>query len=339
MTVLEKHFFGNSANEVWLKAANTLVHSQTAGEQESRNGFTKEIMHATLQISDPRQRWVISRYPSINPAFAIAECIWIVLGRCDSAFLNYWNSRLPEYTGQAAKYHGAYGNRLKYHFNFNQIDRAYEALKNNPNSRQVVLQIWDSKIDFPFKNGKPRDPDIPCNVMCFLKIRDHKLEWTQIVRSNDLFLGVPYNLVQFTFLQEMIASWLSIDVGSYFQLSDSLHVYEKNFDHVLKSVQEPSAFLQNTDALALKKNETLKYFTVMLTKAEELTKKETNTTRIKEISKWPRAPLILKNYLLLLCAEASRKRKDELMAKQLIGQCTNSMLRKLWDNWAERWAK
>jgi thymidylate synthase len=339
MNTITPHFFGESADEVWLKAANTLVLNQDVGVQENRNGSTKEIIHATLQISDPRQRWVISRFPGISPAFAIAECIWIVMGKSDSAFLNYWNSQLPEYTGQATKYHGAYGNRLVHHFNFNQIICAYETLKNNPNSRQVVLQIWDPKVDFPYKNGKPRDPDIPCNVMCFLKIRDQKLEWTQIVRSNDLYLGVPYNLVQFTFLQEMIASWLTIDIGSYFQLSDSLHVYEKNFDHVSKSVKQPSAFVPNTDALALKKNETLKYFTVLLTKAEELTKRETNIARINEICKWPRAPLILKNYLLFLCAEASRKRKDGLMAKQIIEQCTNSMLRKLWDNWTKRWIK
>src|ERR1035437_3254192 len=69
-----------------------------------------------------------------------------------------------------------------------------------------------------------------------LKLRNGKLYWTQIMRSNDLFRGTPYNFVQFTMLQELLAGWLGVTMGSYTQLSDSLHVYESDLENVASHV-------------------------------------------------------------------------------------------------------
>ena len=80
----------------------------------------------------------------INVAFAIAEVVWTMTGRNDLAFLEAWNSRLPEYVGKGSKLHGAYGYRLRHKGGVDQLTRAYQSLHNNPNTRQVVLQIWDS---------------------------------------------------------------------------------------------------------------------------------------------------------------------------------------------------
>ena len=48
------------------------------------------------------------------------------------------------------------------------------------------------------------------------------------MRSNDIFRGLPYNFVQFTSMQEILAGWLKINVGSYNHVSDSLHIYERD---------------------------------------------------------------------------------------------------------------
>jgi thymidylate synthase len=100
-------FEGTTADEVWLKAASRFENSEGTHEQSSRAGQTKELLGAAFTIHDPRQRWVSSREPSINPAFAIAEVVWMVSGRRDSALLNYWNPKLPQFAGSAENYHGA----------------------------------------------------------------------------------------------------------------------------------------------------------------------------------------------------------------------------------------
>ncbi|MGH9905438.1 MAG: thymidylate synthase, partial [Pyrinomonadaceae bacterium] len=200
-------FEGQTADEVWGNVAKAF-RSGEGTAQPSRAGQTREILHSAMSISDPIQRWITSRTPPINPAFAIAEAIWIISGRNDSAFLNYFNSQLPKYAGDGETYHGAYGYRLRHNLQIDQLDRAYQTLKGKPNSRQVVLQIWDGRIDLPTSSGVEASTDVPCNLMSILKVRNGKLEWMQIMRSNDVYRGLPYNIVQFTTLQEVLAGWL-----------------------------------------------------------------------------------------------------------------------------------
>ena len=110
--------------------------------------------------------------------------------------------------------------------------------------------IWDATTDLPSNHGTPASDDIPCNVMAMPKIRHGRLEWMEVARSNDLFLGVPHNVVQFTSLQEILSGWLGLMPGAYVQLSDSLHAYERDVDAIRLSLEESTA-PPNTDTFAL----------------------------------------------------------------------------------------
>ncbi|WP_345761682.1 thymidylate synthase [Diaminobutyricibacter sp. McL0608] len=213
-----------TAAEIWDAAWSEIT---TRGNHRTHvRGNYREALHSVLSLEDPRQRWVTTRVPPINPAFALAEVIWILRGRNDSAFLTAWNGKLPFYAGEGAEFYGAYGERLRSRFGFDQLSSAAEVLRSRPDQRQVVLQIWDASSDFPTGSGDSRSPDIPCNVSSLLKVVDGRLEWLQVMRSNDLVRGLPYNLVQWTTIQEVLAGWLGLEVGSYVHISDSLHIYD-----------------------------------------------------------------------------------------------------------------
>src|SRR5574341_330743 len=244
-----RQFTGKTADDVWQEIARAIRGREGVTRQPSRVGQTLEILHAATSLSSPRDRWVVSRQPAINPAFAIAEVIWIIAGRNDSAFVNYFNRALPRYAGSGPTYHGAYGYRLRRNLKMDQLEAGYHTLVKRPESRQIVLQIWDGRLDLPRIDGKERSPDIPCNVVSMLKVRQRALDWTQIIRSNDLFRGLPYNFVQFTMLQEIMAGWLNLDVGEHNQITDSLHVYEDCLEYVESSA--PVYVSPNMDSLAL----------------------------------------------------------------------------------------
>jgi thymidylate synthase len=326
-------FEGETANDVWLAAATKFRDSKDVQIQSGRGGPTFELLHVGLSIRDPRQRWIMSRFPAINPAFVLAEVIWIVNGRNESDFVNYWNSQLPKYAGDGIVYHGAYGFRLRQQFGIDQLERAYKALKHNSASRQIVLQIWDPKIDFPNEDGSAMDADIPCNVISLLKVRNRKLEWTQIMRSNDLFLGIPHNIIQFTSLQEIIAGWLSIEVGSYNHFSDSLHLYKQN-QNTMKVLD--INIEKNTDTLTLSKKESEKIFAILYQKVEMLTSPRLTQDKLHEISKEWDAPEAYRNILLVLAAEAARKRNWKDISTKLISNCTNPIFRQAWKRWLMR---
>jgi thymidylate synthase len=302
--------------------------------QSSRIGETQEILHSAMSISDPTQRWVTSRMPALNLAFGLAEVVWILTGRNDSAFLNYFNRQLPRFAGQGSTYHGAYGYRLRSHLGIDQLRRAYDVLRAKPSSRQVVLQIWDGKIDLPTSSGEEASPDIPCNVASILKVRDGKLQWMQIMRSNDLYRGLPYNIVQFTTMQEVIAGWLDLELGEYNQISNSLHVYEQDLKPIHDSLPMPSCV--NTDSLAFCKEDSDVYFNELARDIETIIDQTQPMSILLNTLQESKLPRSFRNMLCVLCAEGARRRAKLEVISEVMRQCTNPAYKQLYDRWLVR---
>lgn len=332
MTTIE----ASSASELWRQARMLFDGEGQHDVIEGRGGTCKERLAVLLCLTDIRQRWVASRNPPINLPFALAEVLWILTGQEDASFLNFFNTRLPLFSGKTETYPGAYGFRLRKRFGLDQLVRAYEVLRNNPESRQVVLQLWDASSDLPDELGRPRSADIPCNVVSMLKIRQNKLVWTQIMRSNDIQLGLPYNLVQFTFLQEALASWLGIEPGVYNHFADSLHFYERDWGHGIGIV--PVDLPTNSDKIIGSRD----VLDPLLARAYDLVK---HAIGLEEFSDHDfedlcnecerRFPEFLKNIVKVLLMETMR-RKHLLGGKDLhlLGQ-SNALYDRLWKHWIE----
>lgn len=322
--------FGRPADEVYCNIYQKL---QMFGQVDfGRNGQTKELTHVCMSISDPTQRWVERRKPAVSVAFAIAELVMIMNGSDEAALLNAWNPALPKYQGNYDRYPGAYGRRLRYSFGFDQINRAYDALKNNPESRQVVLEIWKPDMDLPQSGGRPNNDDIPCNICSLLKIRNGKLLWTQIMRSNDIVFGLPYNFLQFTFLQEIIAGWLKVGVGEYMHISDSLHMYVNNECCIdfRKNVH------LNTEQLGLPKKESEDVFRELLARMKELSQSECSGDYIKGIVRNKYLPEAYQNMLILLCEYIAYRRN---MDKEVIHFCEQNITNALYRDMMQEWMK
>lgn len=326
-------FEANTANELWPRIIEALRREENVHLQPGRGGQTREMLHAALTLRNPRARWTTVRRPAMNPAFALAEVFWILGGRRDAQFLSYFNRSLSRHAGSDPRLHGAYGYRLRHHFEIDQFTRAYETLSSMPTSRQVVLQIWDPKIDLPHSDGNPRSPDIPCNTQSIVKVRDGKLEWLQIMRSNDVFLGLPHNLVQFTLLQEVLAGWLGIELGAYHHVSDSLHVYEHDLNEVHAVAVSP---IIQGDVFALPRDQSLKAIDTVIECIEQVIDEKISSARISALPASVELPETYRNTLCILVAEGLRRRKNSARADEIVGQCTSSTFRQMWSDWSER---
>lgn len=159
-----------------------------------------------------------------NPFFHLMEALWILSGRNDVEWLAYFNEGMRNYSDDGQVFHGAYGFRLRTKQGCDQIERVIDLLRSQPETRRAVLQIWDAYYDLG-ANSK----DIPCNDLIFFKIRDEELHMTVCCRSNDVIWGAyGANAVQFSMLQEYIATKVGVGVGTYTQMSDSFHAYVDN---------------------------------------------------------------------------------------------------------------
>lgn len=325
---------GSNADEVWRAAAEKILQWEGVIHQPTRRAVTLELFHTTIVISSPFDRWVLSRLPPINPAFALAEVVWILCGRRDSGFLNFWNPVLPKFCGRGATYHGAYGDRLRFHFGFDQLQRAQEVLRAQPHNRQIVLQIWDPQSDLPSEAGAPRDDDIPCNVCSILKIRNGRLEWLQIMRANDLMRGLPHNLVQFTTLQEMMATWIGCSVGSYTHLADSLHLYEHDAGGI---VEVGTVSLQpNSDRWVLPFDDQLLEMQEIGRRMDILRRDRLTPGELQVAATSSSLSPAAQNLLTIVSADAARRHRLPEVAVDIASRCSNPILRQLWDRWLER---
>jgi thymidylate synthase len=328
-------FQGRTADEVWRAAfAAVLDTASGARIQPSRAGGTHELLHVVLEVAEPRERWVLSRRPSVNPAFGIAEVIWILAGSNDAAVLNFWFPDLRRYAGDGPVYAGAYGHRLRRHFGIDQVLRACETLAAKPESRQVVLQIWDARADLPEVAGQPRSSDVPCNLTSLLKLRDGRLDWTQVMRSNDLLRGLPHNFVQFTTMQEIMAGWLGAEVGTYHHWSDSLHVY---CDQMPKfSCAPPVEVPGNGDSLATSVERGLSLIEELHRRLVELSRHGVSASAIEGLAAMPDAPSGYRNFLYILAAESARRNGRADQAMEVARACGSPHLLHVWEGW---WAR
>lgn len=328
-------FRGRTADDAWRAAAAMFAPGGPAafhvgrGEKE-----TAELLHVMLEIEDPRERWVVSRTPPMNPAFALVEVFWILAGRRDAAFLAHWNRQLHKFVGDAPVLSGAYGFRLRHHLGLDQIDRVYHALGSAPGTRQAVLQIWDAATDLPKENGTPTSDDIPCNVVAMPKVRNGRLEWLQVMRSNDLFLGLPHNVVQFTALQEMMAGWLGLGVGSYHHVSDTLHVYVEKLEAVTASTTIVP-IEANEDSFGLPRREWDEAFEIVMQRLNSLTADTASESTVRALAFAGDLPRAYENAVRIAAADSARRRGFAVLAEDCAAGCSNA-LRTLWDRWVAR---
>lgn len=118
--------------------------------------------------------------------------------------------------------YGAYGPRLA-----RQLRDCVELLADDPGTRRAVATVWREE-------DLTHDGDRPCTLTLQFTVRapdlgdPPKLELYVTMRSQDVWLGVPYDVFMFSQLQHTVARELRLPAGRYVHRVTSLHVYEGN---------------------------------------------------------------------------------------------------------------
>ncbi|MGH3754927.1 MAG: thymidylate synthase [Pseudonocardiaceae bacterium] len=211
---------GESANDLYVAACQAVLRDGMA--VSPRGMATTEIIGVHLRLTDPRRRMVdLPPARVINPAFAVAEALWILSGSDDPWIFQY-NRALTRYTDDG-RLQGAYGPRMRrWHGRVDQLDQVRRLLAHDPDSRQGVIGLFDPERD---RRGHR---DVPCTLGYRFFLRTGRLQMHTTMRSQDLWLGFPYDIFTATLLQELLAGWLHVEVGDYHHHVDSLHLYAQH---------------------------------------------------------------------------------------------------------------
>ena len=106
-----------------------------------------------------------------------------------------------------------------------QIVEVIEQIKNNPNSRRLIVSGWN-----PAEATQVALP--PCHTLFQFFVADGKLSCQLYQRSADLFLGVPFNIASYSLLTHMIAQVCDLEVGEFIWTGGDCHLYQNHIEQV-----------------------------------------------------------------------------------------------------------
>ena len=179
---------------------------------------------------------------------AIDEILWIWQKKSNNVHdLNshIWDSWADE-TGSIGK---AYGYQLgvKHIYKegeFDQVDRVLYDLKNNPQSRRIMTNIY-VHADLHEMNL------YPCAYSMTFNVSGKTLNCILNQRSQDMLTANNWNVVQYAVLQHMMAQVSGLEAGELVHVIADAHVYDRHIpivEEIIKREQFPAPeFVINKD--------------------------------------------------------------------------------------------
>lgn len=169
----------------------------------------------------------------------IYELLWFLRGETNVRYLqehgvSIWN----EWANENGDLGPIYGRQWRAWPNYgggaiDQITEAVETIKNNPDSRRIIVSAWNVA---DLKNmALP-----PCHAFFQFYVANGKLSLQLYQRSADIFLGVPFNIASYALLLMMMAQVTGLRVGDFIHTLGDAHIYLNHVDQVkLQLTREP----------------------------------------------------------------------------------------------------
>lgn len=185
----------------------------------------KEQLFASFLVENPLNRLLAVPDRKFSTEYLAAELIWYLSGNNKLEWIGRHASFWQGIANADKTVNSAYGHRifLPHAYSESQWEIVRSELKKDPDSRRAVIHI---KSEYDSLGSL----DVPCTMTLQFFIRNKKLHLHTHMRSNDLILGLSYDLPAFTLMQELMALDLGLELGSYCHSTGSLHVYERHYE-------------------------------------------------------------------------------------------------------------
>lgn len=219
--IAAKTYTVNSVSQALTQVLSDLVNVNPApGPKETCN----EIMGAQVVLEDPRRLFPYSTTRKFNYAYTMGESIWNLTPTRETEVLRRYASIVDKFVsdqnGDTSYAKWAYGTQLN-----DQVKFIVEELKADKLSRRAAAALYTNQDRGP---GTP-----PCLISVNFQCRptaDGSFGLYQFInmRSNDAWLGLPLDLMQFAFWGHLLAAELGIPFVRYVHQASTLHLYTRD---------------------------------------------------------------------------------------------------------------
>ena len=206
----------NTANEAFHKLYDMIIKDGVdfAG--------TKALFNVGFEIQEPRANAILDSKVKRNwsEEYARAEWQWYLSGDRNIAKLGELYGKVPAIWKRMADVDGNVNSNYGWQWErTSQLDIVIQMLKDNPETRQAAISIYDGKEISDYAH------DTPCTYAVQFTVLNDKLNMSVVMRSNDLWYGFCNDQYQFSNLQTLVAYETGYDVGTYYHFAHNLHLY------------------------------------------------------------------------------------------------------------------
>ena len=171
----------------------------------------------------------------------VYELLWFLKGDSNIKYLTENGVRIwNEWADENGDLGPVYGHQWRNWNNdeIDQIELVIKDLKNNPNSRRMLVSAWnpsvlpDTSKSFSenVANGKAALP--PCHAFFQFYVHKGKLSCQLYQRSADIFLGVPFNIASYALFTMMMAQVCGYEAGDFVHTLGDAHIYNNHLEQL-----------------------------------------------------------------------------------------------------------
>jgi thymidylate synthase len=113
---------------------------------------------------------------------------------------------------------------------YDQILYIIEEIKRNPDSRRLLCNAWSAS---ELENQQLP----PCHYAFQFYVNEGKLSCMFNMRSNDVFLGLPFNIASYALLTHLIAHECKLEVGELIYTGADVHIYSNHIEQIKTQLQ------------------------------------------------------------------------------------------------------
>jgi thymidylate synthase len=110
-----------------------------------------------------------------------------------------------------------------------QIARAVELLRRDPDSRRILVNAWNV-------GELERMALTPCHALFQFYVADGRLSCQLYQRSADIFLGVPFNIASYALLTHMMAQQTALSPGEFIWTGGDCHLYANHVEQATEQL-------------------------------------------------------------------------------------------------------
>jgi len=227
------------ADAAWLVTLGYIKQGHMTG---SRDGASQEQIGYGCRLRNCKATLVTNRHRKIVASYAAGETLWYLSGRDDVTTMQYYAPQYERFANDGVV-HGAYGLRMVGDSSFDierglriseldgkrvatKIAAVIQLLHQSPDTRQAVMTLYDGRDLIRAVAGGIND--IPCTLALQFICRERKVHCIAFMRSNDAWLGWPYDVFAFTCIQKLVAMSIGMEAGTYTHLVGSMHSYTRD---------------------------------------------------------------------------------------------------------------